>query len=213
MDVKAPSCLRHFIEDTPTQKSLWRHVETSMPQLQHIFTRCCGLGEGELQPRLMLDHYVPPHLSLGNAGLWPSRDHKERWWEWDVYQALQLHAWSYGSWIQTDNSSVVTEEETSRRAQKLPLLNVAWWGVVVEDLTTCPSAHRLSGWQPGMNAWLHCPCPCSLREVWNKQLWSDSSFQKCLWERRWKKPSEKQRCQAKCPSFPWPELSKPRYSL
>lgn len=98
-------------------------------------------------------------------------------------------------------------------SSEITSLNVAWWGVVVEDLTTCPSAHRLSGWQPGMNAWLHCPCPCSLREVWNKQLWSDSSFQKCLWERRWKKPSEKQRCQAKCPSFPWPELSKPRYSL
>lgn len=38
-----------------------------------------------------------------------------------------------------------------------------------------------------MSAWLHCPCPCSFREVWNRQLWSDSSFQKCLWERRLKK--------------------------
>lgn len=146
----------------------------------------------------------PTHLSLGS--LWPSSDHKDRWWGWDVYQTL--HAWSYKSWIQTDDSTVVAEEEASWRAQKLTLLNVVCWGGVVEDLTTCPSAHRLSGWQPGMSAWLHCPCPCSLREVWNRQLWSDSSFQKCLWERRMKKAIRRAEMPSQMPIFSLARTSK-----
>lgn len=87
-------------------------------------------------------------------------------------------------------------------AQKWALLNVVWWGGVVVDLTTCPSAHRLSGWQPGMSAVLHCPCPCSLREVWNRQLWSDSSFQKCWWERRRKKAIRRAEMSSQIPIFP-----------
>lgn len=136
-------------------------------------------------------------------------DHGERWWwGWDVYQVLQPRAWIYGAWIQTDDSTVVAEEETSWRAQKLVLFNVAWWGRVVEDLTTCPSAHRLSGWQPRMSVWLHCPCPCSLREVWNRQLWSDSSFQKCRWERRMKKAIRRAEMPSQMPVFPLARTSK-----
>lgn len=146
--------------------------------------------------------------SFLTACLCPSSDHKERWRGWGVYQALQLHAWSYGTWIQTDDSTVVAEEETSWRAQKWTLLNVAWWGGVVEDLITSPSAHRLSGWQPGMSAWLHCPCPCSFREVWNRQLWSDSSFQKCLWERRMKKAIRRAEMPSQMPIFPLARTSK-----
>lgn len=83
----------------------------------------------------------------------------------------------------------------------------------VEDLRTWASAHRLSGWQPGMSTWLHCPCPCSLREVWNRQLWSDSSFQNCLWERRMKKAIRRAETPSQMPIFPRPTLPKPRYSL
>lgn len=208
MDIKSPSCLRHFIEDTPTQKSLWQRAETPMPQLQHLFTRCCEMREGDLHPGLMPDHYIPPHVLLGRACLWPSCDHKERWGlGWDVYQAFQLPAWSFRAWIQTDPDSGC-RGETSWRAQKWALLNVVWWGGVVVDLTTCPSAHRLSGWQPGMSAVLHCPCPCSLREVWNRQLWSDSSFQKCRWERRRKKAIRRAEMSSQIPIFPSARTSK-----
>lgn len=180
------------------------HAPASAP-----FTRCCGLREGDLWPRLTPDHYIPPHISLGSACLWPSSDHKEKWWRgWDAYQALQLHAWNYRAWIQTDDFTVVAEDETSWRAQKWALLNVAWWGGVVEGLRTCPSAHRLPGWQPEMSAWLHCPCPCSVREVWNRQLWSDSSFQNCLWERRMEKVTRRAERPSQMPIFPPASTSK-----
>lgn len=63
MDVKSPPHFRHSVENSPILKSLWRLVVLYMPQLQHLYPRCHGLREGELQPGFMPDQYIPPHVT------------------------------------------------------------------------------------------------------------------------------------------------------
>lgn len=176
-----------------------------MAQLQHLFTRCCGLREVEAQPRLMPESCVPPHISPGSACLWPSSNHKERWsWGWDVYQALQLHAWSYVAWIQTDDSTVVAEEETPWRAQKWVLWRI--WELGQVHIGCLGDSQ---GWVLGSTALV--PAHSERCETGSCDL--TALFRTVCEKGGWKKPSEEQRCQAKCPSFPWPTLPKPRYSL